>query len=165
MVPDTQHALEALLRGDLGSWHGLPDCGPAELSAVFRGTVQPAGRGLLSGVPTAFRMYQVAGMINEAWAWFDDADHCRLIWLIEPPWQRPVHLMLTTLGAPNDRLEPGIGPHSDAHQWIWARRGLTLFVREELDEAAEIARACAYRPTTVEDYLNNLGARDRTRYH
>jgi hypothetical protein len=165
MEESVRRVLEAYAHGDFAQWQGLPLCGPKDLSAVFGGQVEAPGRGMLSGEPTAFRVYQVAATSKEIWAWFDSEDKTLLLTSIEPVLNLPASDLLAALGVPELTLEAGLGPHADARQWIWAQRGLTLFVREEAEDGPEIARVCAYRRTTPSDYVENLGAHDRTRYH
>ncbi|KAB2898901.1 MAG: hypothetical protein F9K40_10870 [Kofleriaceae bacterium] len=69
--------------------------------------------------------------------------------------------MLTALGAPDRKLAPGVGYHADAHQRVYASRGLTLWVREH---RTDIARVAVYAPATSDDYETRLGGRDKTRY-
>lgn len=158
-------ALDDLARGDLAAWQGLPDSGPAELAAALGGPSEPPGSGLLSGVRAPFRTYRAPAQPEEVWAWFDDRDRARLVVLEWPALVVSAPELLAALGPPEHKLDPAIGHHKDAFQWIWASRGLTLYVREWRDDGPEIARASAYRPTTVADYVDNLGASDETRYH
>jgi hypothetical protein len=156
--------LRRLARGDLAGWSGLPDVGPAEVTAAFGGVVEEPGNGRLSGVPTRFRTYRVPEQREELWGWFDDEDRVRLLVFDWPSLAAPAPALLETLGPPETKLEPGTGHHADAYQWVYAGRGLTLYVREWREDGPEIARVAAYRPTTVDDYVENLGATDRTHY-
>jgi hypothetical protein len=154
-------ALRLLARGAFDAWRGLPpDCGPKELEAVFTGG-ETASQGMLSGWPTPFRVYQTPEQREVLHAWFDEADRVMMITIVAPVTEGDVHGLLSRLGPPEERLDPEIGYHADAHQWIYASRGLTLYVREHLDE---IARVSAYPPTSAAYYKDRLGATDRKRY-
>jgi hypothetical protein len=65
------------------------------------------------------------------------------------------------LGSPEHKLHALIGYHPTASQWIYASRGLTLFVREHENE---IARLAAYVPTTADQYEWYLGGHDKSHY-
>lgn len=155
-------ALRALGAGALGDWRGLPvGCTAADLGRVFTGGGDPPGNGRLSTRPTRFRNYRADGQPQPLQVWFDDDDRAILITWIQPSVVGPVKELLATLGAPEAKLDPSIGYHADAHQWIYAGRGLTLYVREH---DGTLARASAFPPTTAADYEARLGAHDQREY-
>lgn len=155
-------AIRAFAAGQLATWTGLPaGCTDRDLAAVFDGGGDPAGDGRLSHVPTKFRDYSAGDPNRPIQAWFDSADTAFLITWVAPTVAGDVASLLAALGAPEYKLEPGVGYHAGAHQWIYASRGLTLWVRERRNE---IARVAVYRPTTPSDYEERLGGRDKTRY-
>lgn len=154
--------MRAFAAGDLATWTGLPaGCTDRDLTAEFSGGGGPGGDGRLSHVPAKFRTYSAGDPQRPIQAWFDGSDNAFLITWIAPTVVGDVDALLSTLGEPEHKLAPGIGYHADAHQWIYASRGLTLWVRERRNE---IARVAMYRPTTAADYENRLGGRDKTRY-
>jgi hypothetical protein len=162
VATDCESALRRLGAGELADWKGLPaGCGTADLGKVFRGGGDPAGNGKLSTRPTRFRNYQAEGQGQPLQVWFDDADRAILVTWIQPSVQGSVKDLLAALGAPEKKLDPTVGYHADAYQWIYAARGLTLYVREH---DGTLARISAYAPTTVEDYAARLGARDQKEY-
>jgi len=153
--------LRRLAEGDFEGWKGLPsDCRPSDLGAVFGGGESP-GNGLLSNQPAKFRVYQFPGQSEDIEAWFQEDDRIILVSIATPTINGDVKALLDTFGSPEKRLEQGVGYHADAHQWIYASRGITFFVREYSNE---IARVVVYPPTSVEDYLERLGAKDKKRY-
>jgi hypothetical protein len=159
---ECESALRHLGKGELTDWKGLPaGCGTADLSKVWSGGGDPAGNGKLSTRPTRFRNYRVDTQAQPLQVWFDADDHAMLITWIQPTVEGSVKDVLDALGAPDKKLDPTIGYHADAYQWIYAARGLTLYVREH---DWSLARISAYVPTTVEDYEDRLGARDRKEY-
>ena len=154
-------AFRRLAEGDLEGWKGLPsECGPSDLAAVFSGG-DSAGNGLLSNYPTKFRVYQVPEQSEVIQIWFEENDHVSLITIVAPTIKGDVRALLDSFGPPEKRLEQGAGYHADAHQWIYASRGITFFVREHSNE---IARVAVYQPTSVAHYMERLGATDRKRY-
>ena len=154
--------MRAFAAGDLATWTGLPaGCTDRDLAAVFSGGGGPGGDGRLSHLPTKFRTYSAGDPERPIEAWFDSTDTVLLINWVAPAVAGDVAALLTALGPPEQKLEPGVGYHASAHQWIYASRGLTLWVRERRNE---IARVAVYRPTTAADYENRLGGRDKTRY-
>jgi hypothetical protein len=155
-------AIRALAAGELATWKGLPgDCTDRDLAALFSGGGDPAGDGRLSHAPTKFRDYAAGDAHRPIKAWFDDEDTAFLVTWVEPAVAGDVAALLAALGPPEQKLEPGVGYHADAHQWIYAARGMTLWVREHRDE---IARVAVYKPTTAADYELRLGGRDKTTY-
>lgn len=159
---DCEKALQSLGSGALADWRGLPaSCTPAELSKVFTGGGDPPGNGRLSTRPTPFRNYRASAQAQPLQVWFDGEDRAILITWIQPTVSTPVKELLDSLGAPEAKLDPSIGYHADAYQWVYASRGLTLYVREH---DWTLARISAYPPTTVADYEDRLGARDQREY-
>ncbi len=154
-------AIRAFAAGELATWKGLPDgCTDRDISKVFPGGGDPAGVGRLSTKRTKARRYSAADPQQPIEGWFDDADTAFLITWEAPPVVGDVAMLLSALGPPEHKLAPGVGDHADAHQWIYASRGLTLWVREHRNE---IPRLAVYRPTTPADYEMRLGGRDKTR--
>jgi hypothetical protein len=157
-----ESALQALGAGSLADWRGLPaGCADADLRKVFTGGGDPAGNGKLSTRPTLFRNYQTPKQPQPLQVWFDDQDRAMLVTWIQPVVDVPVPDLLAKLGAPDAKLDPTIGYHADAYQWIYAGRGLTLYVREH---DWTLARVSAYVPTTAADYEARLGAHDQKEY-
>jgi hypothetical protein len=155
-------AVRALAAGELATWNGLPSgCTDRDLAAMFSGGGDPAGDGRLSNMPTKFRDYSAGDANRPIQAWFDGQDTAFLVTWVEPVVAGDVASLLSALGPPEHKLEPGVGYHADAHQWIYASRGMTLWVREHRDE---IARVAVYKPTTAADYELRLGGRDKTTY-
>lgn len=154
-------ALRSFAAGDLATWSGLPaGCTDRELGAVFGGGGNPPGDGRLSFAPTRFREYPSGDPQQPLIAWFDDADTLILLHRVAPP-IADVDALLAALGPPEHKLDPGVGHHATAHQWIYASRGLTLWVRER---RKEVARVAVYRATTPAEYEQRLGGHDKTRY-
>jgi hypothetical protein len=159
---DCEAALRLLSAGDLVNWRGLPaNCDAARLSAVFTGGGDPAGNGRLSTRPTRFRNYRAAGQPQPLQAWFDEQDRAILVTWVQPTIRGSVKDLLAALGTPEKKLDPTIGYHADAYQWIYAARGLTLYVREA---DWTLARVSVYPPTTAEVYEDRLGAHDQREY-
>jgi hypothetical protein len=157
-------ALRSFAAGDLAAWTGLPiGCTDADLAGAFPASNAgvEAGDGRLSNTPAKFRMYSAVDPLSPVQAWFDAADAAFLITWDAPTIAGDVASLLSVLGAPDRKLDPGVGYHADAHQWIYASRGLTLWVREH---RTDVARVAVYAPTTPDDYEARLGGRDKTRY-
>lgn len=154
-------AFRKLAAGDFKDWSGLPPrCEPADLAAVYSGG-ERATNGMLSNRPTKFRVYQAPEQTEVIQAWFGDDDQVLMVTIVSPVMRGDVKTLLESLGPPEQRLEQGVGYHADAHQWIYAGRGITFYVREHSNE---IARVAVYPPTSVEDYVKRLGGRDQKRY-
>jgi hypothetical protein len=159
--PDCVQAIRRLATGDIGDWHGLPSgCHHEQMAAVLQGG-DADGQGLLSGYPVRFRFYQAESQAELLQAWFTSRGEVFLITFSAPRLAGDPALLLESLGEPEQKIEPGVGFHADAHQWVYATRGLTLFVREHLTEVARIA---AYQPTTADYYERYLGGHDRRHY-
>lgn len=156
--------MRSFASGDLSAWTGLPArCTDADVAGAFPGSSAgvAAGDGRLSNTPTKFRMYSSGDPHRPVQSWFDDDDTAFLITWDAPTIAGDTAALLSALGAPDRKLDPGVGYHADAHQWIYASRGLTLWVREH---RTDIARVAVYVPTTPDDYETRLGGRDKTRY-
>ena len=157
-------AMRDFAAGKLDFWKGLPaGCTDRDIAAVFAGGGDPAGDGRLSNLPTKFRVYSTGDPKLEPpiKAWFDGTDTVTLITWHEPVLPGDAASLLAALGPPEQKLEPGAGYPASSHQWIYASRGLTLWVFEP---RTEITRLAVYRPTTPADYEHHLGGRDQKRY-
>ena len=153
--------LRRLSIGDFKNWTGLPGgCTSKEVQLVLSGG-ESSAIGRISDRSTQFRVYESPQHSEVIQVWFDDADRVLLITLVAPTIKGDVNALLRTLGPPERKLEPSVGHHADAHQWIYAGRGITLYVRERSNE---IARVAVYPPTTVEQYELKLGANDTNTY-
>lgn len=168
MPADTLTPCTAAVRdfaaGKLVGWKGLPaGCTDRDIASVFSGGGDPAGDGRLSNRPTKFRVYSAGDPNLEPpiKAWFDSADTVTLITWLEPLLSGDAASLLAALGPPEQKLEPGVGYPASSHQWIYASRGLTVWVFEP---RTEITRIAVYRPTTPADYEHHLGGRDQMRY-
>jgi hypothetical protein len=161
VITECEMALRRLAEGAFEGWTGLPpQCGASDLAVTFSGG-ETEGSGFLSHRPAKFRVYQFPGQSEVIYAWFDENTHVMLITIVAPTIKGDVRTLLANLGPPETRLEQGVGNHADAHQWIYASRGMTLFVREHSNT---IARVAVYPPTSVERYMERLGAQDKKRY-
>jgi hypothetical protein len=160
-VEGCSEVIRRLADGKLAGWSGLPgDCSHQELSSVLSGG-EEEGNGRLSELPVRFRMYRAAKQPELIQAWFDGHGRAFLLTFSNPELSGSHEDLLRDLGPPEAKLEPGIGLHADTHQWIYASRGLTLFVREHLNQ---IGRIAVYHPTTPSYYEEHLGGRDRPHY-
>lgn len=72
-----------------------------------------------------------------------------------------IEALLRDLGPPDRKLDQLVGRHADAQQWIYASRGLTLYVREHNWTIASVA---GYAPSSANYYERYLGAHDQRRY-
>lgn len=159
--PPCASALRSLAEGSLADWTGLPSsCSVVALAAVFEGG-EARYQGTLSGNPAMYRIYRISTQREAIYAWFDDNDEVFLITIEKPTIKGAVEELLTRLGLPEKRLSSLVGYHADAHQWIYAQRGITLFVREHKNE---VARVAVYQPSSVEFYEEYLGAKDQKIY-
>ena len=157
-------ALRDFAAGNLAAWKGLPaGCTDRDIAGVFAGGGDPAGDGRLSNLPTKFRVYSAGdpGLEPPIAAWFDGNDTATLVTWDEPALSGDATTLLAALGPPEHKLERGAGHPASDHQWIYASRGLTVWVFEP---RSEITRVAVYQPTTPEDYEWHLGGHDKTRY-
>lgn len=157
----TESTLRRFAAGDFVDWTGLPKgLTPDKLRRLWSGGARQIP-GRLSSQPTPLRVYRCDEQQWEIHAWFDNNEELFLLTLDLPTIKGEVADLLCRLGSPDKKLHPLEGYHADAHQWIYATRGLTLFVREHSNE---IARVAVYRPCSVAYYEQYLGARDKERY-
>jgi hypothetical protein len=151
--------LQAVLRGDVASWHGLGDAVADEDLAAIAGPGAGPGEGRLSGMPVRFRSYD--GPLGPLQAWFDDDDHVFLLWADRPPLERASAEILAALGEPGKRLTDKPSRFPGTVQWVWADRGLVAYVRDPEDEIRALG---LFRPTTTEYYEQWLGASEGLPY-
>ncbi len=156
------NAIRRLAEGRLEDWAGLPEgCRHEDFAAVLEGGDEP-GMGRLSGNQASFRVYTSALQEQPLQVWFTSEGEAFFVTIVAPKLASDVAALLERLGQAERRLDPAIGYHADAAQWVYAGRGLTLYVREHVNE---VARLAAYQPGTPEQYEQNLGARDQRHYY
>jgi hypothetical protein len=163
-VPNCQMALEQLAALDFTDWHGLSEaCQPEDFETLFEGgDTEVIGR--LSNQPQRLRVYKRSAVSEHIEVWFDeDTKRFMVATITNPDYKDDTAALLQTLGEPDAKLDALIGSHPDAEQWVYAARGLTLYVRS--DEPPTFRRIVVYPPTTPEVYENTLGAHDHRRYH
>jgi hypothetical protein len=154
-------AIRALVEGRVEEWQGLPDgCQHEDFAQVLDGG-EEEGTAMVSGNRAQFRMYRAPDQPDPIQVWFNHEGSAFLITFTDPKLSDEVEAVLQRLGQPEAKLDPSIGYHADATQWVYARRGLTLYVREHVNE---VARLSAYMPTSPNYYEQYLGARDQRRY-
>ena len=165
-MPDTPDsecsvALRTFLDGRWRDWTGLPHgCQHEALTAELRGG-EAEGQGRLSGRPARFRAYTTPTDNRTIWAWFDDRNDVFLLTETLTGSAEGVEALLRDLGEPERKLDQMVGRHADAHQWIYASRGLTLYVREHNWTIASVA---GYAPSSASYYERYLGAQDQRQY-
>jgi hypothetical protein len=161
MTGECTEALRCLDMGDLVNWLGLPyPCNHSDMASVFAGGDEP-GNGMLSGQPMQFRMYRTPHQPEPMQAWFDQQGNAVMVTLHQPHISTDTPELLARLGPPEKKLDMDIGYHADAFQWIYAGRGMTLYVREHIPE---LARVAVYQPSVPMYYETYLGARDQRHY-
>lgn len=153
-----QEALQALAARDFRDWHGLaPETSLADVAAVcdadttWRATAwlgdehQPAE--WLSGT---CREYEMGIRI-----WVAPGGHRVLLMDTESPVLRTeLPVLLQTLGTPAAKLESYLGTFClEESEWVFASRGLTLYVNPE---TLQLLRLAVYPATSLEDYRRNL---------
>jgi len=161
---ECRDALEQAAQFVFTGWRGLSEtCRPEDFAAVFDGGEDDA-TGRLSGRSHRFRVYRKAGVSNRIQAWFhmETGDFMVAVFTY-PEFDGDTAATLAALGEPEVKLEPLIGAHPDAEQWVYAARGLTLYVRP--GDPPAFRRIAVYPPTQPEIYENRLGAHDHRRYH
>ena len=116
---------------------------------------------MLSRRPARFRAYTAPAGNRQIWAWFDDRNDAFLLTETVTAGPADIEALLRDLGPPDRKLDQMVGRHADAQQWIYASRGLTLYVREHNWTIASVA---GYAPSSANYYERYLGAHDQRRY-
>jgi hypothetical protein len=160
--PDCAATVRRLIEGDLEGWDGLPreGCGHDQISSVLEGGSEE-GTGRLSGLLLSFRIYQSPLQTRPIEAWFAAGGSVVLLTFEEPTLRQGPAALLDSLGTPEATLAGPNSPHPDSRQWVYASRGLTVFVREP---NKDIVRIAAYPPVSVSYYERYLGAHDTREY-
>ena len=128
--------LRQFAEGDFAEWAGLPDDVTADELRRLWGGADQAIPGRLSSQPATRRLYRCPRQSRDITAWFDDHGTLKLLTMDLPLIKGDLSGLLESLGPPDRKLSAHIGYHADAHQWICARHGLTLFIREHNNEIA-----------------------------
>ena len=151
--------LERLASGRLADFAGLPGgCKLADVErawgpAMAHSVAAQLGR---DRVKTDHRRFQVSGHDQPARVWHD-GDRVLLVDLEYPGLGEDADSLRKTLGAPDaeESFSWGVLVLEKA-EWVYARRGLTLFVNPE---TREVLRWAAYAPTDAAAYLRRLELR------
>ena len=141
-------ALEALLEQGADAWRGLPTgCHPGEIPIADL-DLSP-GMADLGRRKAFFRFGALAGSPVQLWTTTDEQEVLMLA-VESPPFVATGSAAEEQLGAPERRLDSARGtvplPQSE---WIYAERGLAVFVDPDADQAW---RATLFRTCTPEEY-------------
>lgn len=142
---DCRVALTALAADELDQFHGLGPCGRVDAE----GTLGDSGDAPSQFDPMGeYRVFTRPG--GSVIAWFL-ADEIRVVELLYPKLHRS---LAAELGPPESKLRSKLSPDWD--QWVYAARGLTAHVSRK---SGEVVALFAYRPTTLEAFLQSDIAR------
>ncbi len=150
-------ALKALAELRFEEWIGLPtDCSRDDLAKQFEPT---GGRGtfVLGSKRTSAEFEQLSFPIGTEHLklWMVDSK-VAMVELANPKIQ--LKELLEKLGEPDAKLEFAWDVLTLKGEWVWPKRGLTLFVNPENHEPLGVA---VYPATTVEAYVEGIQV-DRT---
>ncbi len=147
-------ARKAIENKDFVGWRGLPGCTGGELFAGF-----PAD---LSGRPTRHlgsSASSAAFVLLELPGYYRPMANVRdgklvLVDGMNPEIGEALPALLTDLGEPNAKLDWVFGtlPFSE-REWVYAERGISLFLNTEHDKALHIA---LYSATDLDTYLKDV---------
>jgi hypothetical protein len=141
-------ALEGLLADGVGAWQGLPaGCHPGEV-ALADADPSP-GMADLGLRKAFFRSGTLAGAPAQLWTTTDEQEILMLA-VEAPAFVRTGAAATERLGAPERRLDSARGTVPlPASEWVYARRGLAVFVDPDGDA---VWRATLFRPCTPDEY-------------
>ena len=156
-------ALEALLRGDLVRWHGVPEgTSVADVAALY--PEMPRGRsGRLSGHWLTYHDFQSAGTRPDARVWSREGRVVRID--LEKPGFENAAEALDRLGNPTVERLPPTGYRYDEEdeliEVLYPARGLALHVSDPPlpggSPTRRIVRVRAFAPMPVADYDRSVG--------
>jgi hypothetical protein len=145
-----EEARRRIERVELGGWTGLPACPPSALGAdgdVEEWAERPLGEDFERA---SFRVLECAGYYRPTVSVRDG-----VVVLFDG--MNPEHELAplaAELGDPAERLDYAHGTLPvDGGEWVYAGRGITLFVNTTAEELLHVA---LYAPTEVADYRARL---------
>jgi hypothetical protein len=152
-VPDCNAPLKQFARRQFSHWQGLvADCTRADLDALFPRDDDWIGTGMLGEGEYDYIWLSSSGYENPVRAWLD-GERLALLEVESPALANPTRL-LSALGEPDARLDAyRYTVLVTAGEWVYARRGLTLFVYPTENYIYHLA---VYAPCSVAEYEHNL---------
>lgn len=156
-------ALVALQQEAVAAWRGLPTgCAPDELAPAIRNVDPSPGMADLGLRKAFFRSGVLAASGAPAQVWTTTNEREVLMLAIEaPPFLATGQAAAEQLGEPDARLDSARGTVPlAASEWLYAGRGLAVFVDPDSDA---VWRATLFRACTPEEYEDEFRVELRER--
>lgn len=160
------HGMESIQQGDLSEWQGLPmDLNLPQINAVLGTPVRQGGYVISSKLCTLSR-YALEGQSQPLQVFKDESGAILLFRLEDPLLLHSANELVERWGEPDQkRILPNDHPYAPSSQWIFARRGVTLYVMDAAKkEYLSLLAASFYAPTEADLYLRQLGGNERVRF-
>jgi hypothetical protein len=158
---DVRSALRAFARQDFRNWQGLPKSTEfGEVVLLFPAESEWEGTGRLGSEQDEhqYRYVRIEEFEHPARVWLQ-ADNVILLDLEYPI--ANLDELINHLGAPDAKQDSYLGTFLvEKSEWIYAQRGLTLFVNPE---ARTLLRIAAFQQSDLENYLKHLRLNLQTR--
>lgn len=148
--------IDKLLAKNLSSWEGLPAV--CELSTISKQLplAEPVSQGLLGAAKLVahYRVAQVEAYNEPLSVWYREGRVIK-IQIQYPAFPNP-RALVEQLGQPQAKLDyyyAGVPKLNREGEWVYANRGLTLFMSSDRNNIVELA---VYAPMTVDRYQQEL---------
>lgn len=148
---DCQSAIRKFGERDLRGWAGLPeDCSFEQITAVFPLANEGVGISRLGETKKQFHLTLVNGYAHPVRAWIDGS-RVLLLDTRLPVLATGLDELEKSLGEPDIKLDYDWGTLKlDGGEWVYASRGLALFV---VPSNRNLAHLAVFPATSTEEYL------------
>lgn len=163
---DIREQLDAIERGAWSEWKGLEGAWSRSDLESIAGALHSCRGDELSGKPVQYCELSLARQPQPLQCFFSDDGQVILLRLDDPRSAESWPALSRKLGPPGQAnlLPPG-HVHGLSMQYIYAARGMTLYVRARTEPTESIISAVSlYAPTSARTYLNSLGGDETIEY-
>jgi hypothetical protein len=156
-IARTKTALQIFSRRDFGAWSGLPRATPlADIARLFPLEDDWRGVGRLGSdlKETRYAYITIEGFEQQVRIWLNEDNNIILMDVEYPTLPFSLSSLLDRLGTPDAKLDSYFGMlFLQQSEWIYANRGLTLFINPE---NSALLRIAVYASSTLDEYVKSL---------
>jgi hypothetical protein len=152
--------------GHFEQWTGMTHEWTQKIFESLFGSELNCSNGFLSGKKINKCMLQLKLQRQPLQIFTDDIGKIKLLRVEDVRVASSLKDIIQLLGEPEFKrslIYPDM--YSPANQWVYASKGITLYVLNENSESnMPLSAVALYEPTTVDNYLTNLGGKETMRF-
>jgi len=166
MISSIQEQINIVDEGHFARWPGMLHHWTKDLIEDSYDQKIDCTNSFLSGRRSSKCLLRLPHQTQPLQIFIDDSDKIRLLRLEDARPANSLERMIQLLSEPElKRSLTYPDMYSPATQWIYASKGITLYVLDESKGSAmPLSAVSLYEPTTVDHYLTNLGGKEIMRF-